>query len=109
MGFRRKGKASFANQQEWAEWLSSVAEFIHNARLPRSVLESEDAWWYFVDRTYSQAGYLSRDPWFDSASMSQPQREAFWQLLCRWLKDRWPDAPESVLQSLQRTYEPKPT
>jgi len=108
MGFRRKGKASIAKKQDWAEWLSSVAELVQLAGLPHSVLESEEAWWYFVDRTYSQAGYLSRELWFDYEAMYPPQRDAFWKLLSRWLKDRWPDAPQDKLRSLQRTYEQKP-
>jgi len=106
MSFRRNGKSAHENERDWNNWLASVAEFTLAVGLPQSVLESEEAWWYFVDRTYSQAGYHGREAWFDRDSMSPAQREAFWQLLERWLKDRWPDAPDHALQGLHRTYDP---
>ena len=107
MSFRRDGKTKYSQQRDWAAWLASVDDLVLAVGLPKSILESEDSWRYFVDRTYSQAGYLGQDLWFDHSSLSQSQAEAFWQLLSRWLNDHWPDAPDYTMRSLEATYRPK--
>ena len=107
MSYRRDGKTKNSQQRDWAAWLASVNGLVLAVGLPVSVLENEDSWWYFVDRTYSQAGYLGQDQWFEHSSLSQSQADAFWQLLSRWLSDRWPDAPDYKIRSLEMTYRPK--
>ncbi len=104
MSFRRDGKSTHAERRSWEQWLSGVSELAATAELPPSILGSEEAWWYFVDRTYSQAGYLGEEPWYSIDSLTDPQRSAIRQLLSRWLKERWPDAPSYKIQSLQVTY-----
>jgi hypothetical protein len=104
MNFRREGKTLHDKRRDWAVWLDTVSDLVRTAGLPRSVIESEDAWSYLVDKTYSQAGYLAEEPWFSIETMSAPQRAAFWELLCRWVRDRAPESPDHQLRSFEATY-----
>ncbi|QDT75895.1 hypothetical protein I41_51400 [Lacipirellula limnantheis] len=106
MSFRRKGKALHEKTREWSEWLASVDQLVSAAEIPSSVLDTEEAWLYYIDRTYSQAGYLGKAPWFTVDLLSHDQAEAVWSLIGRWLKDRWPDAPEYMTRQLRATHDP---
>lgn len=106
MSFRRDGKALHASQHAWSDWIDSVRTLVAEANVPQSVTESEENWWYFVDKTYSQAGYVGDEVWFGYENMSSEQRIAFWHLLCRWLEDWWPDVPDYKRRSLQASYGP---
>jgi hypothetical protein len=107
MSFRRQGKRLHDQRLDWAAWLDTVGDLIRAAGLPRSVVATEEAWWYLIDYTYSEAGYLQREPWFGIRSMSASQRAAFWELLSRWLVDRAPDTPEYKKRSFETTYKPQ--
>jgi hypothetical protein len=104
MSFRREGKAQFNERRDWDEWLTGLAELAATAGLPPSIVGSESAWRYFVDRTYSQAGYLGLEPWYTLDQLTSTQLDAVRQLLIKWLSDRWPDAPPHSIQSLQTTF-----
>jgi hypothetical protein len=106
MSFRRQGKKLHDLRCDWAAWLETVGDLIQAAGLPRSVVATEEAWSYFVGKTYSEAGYHQREPWFEVRSMTASQRAAFWELLSHWLADRAPDTPEYRRRSLEATYKP---
>jgi len=109
MSFRRDGKSTHAEQRSWENWSRNFSELAAIARLPPSILGSEAAWWYFVDNTYSQAGYLGQEAWYSLDSLTDGQLIAIRQILSRWLKERWPDAPSHTLQRLNVTYGLDPT
>lgn len=106
MSFRREGKALHDNAREWSGWLASVEQLVRAAEVPASVLDTEEAWSYYIDRTYSQAGYLGKAPWFSVDQLSHDQAEKVWALISRWLQDRWPDAPEYTTRQFRATHDP---
>lgn len=59
--------------QSWKSWLDSHVELVAATGLPATAVEMEGAWWYFIDRTYTQAGYLGTDIWFDADTMTDEQ------------------------------------
>ncbi|PQO32422.1 hypothetical protein DTL21_19595 [Bremerella cremea] len=103
MGYRRKGKKIHVERVAWRQWLDSVHNLIADSGLPESVLIDEEAWSYFLDRGYSQAGYLGQENWFDATQLAPVQKVAVWKLIERWVADRQP----VNVGSLASTWEPK--
>ena len=106
MGFRRAGKELHAKARDWDGWLQSVSSLVSSAGLPSSITKTEDTWWYFIERTYSQAGYLGEEVWFGVELLDIDQQAALWKLIELWLEGRWPDVPEYQRDQLRKTYKP---
>lgn len=105
-GFRRPGKAVHSERRGWQSWVNHQAELVTESGLPVSAIETEDDWWYFLDRTYTQAGYLGSDIWFDIGTMSPKQRLACMSLIEKWIAERAPDLAEHTARALHCTFRP---
>ncbi len=99
--FRRAGKALHAKRRKWSDWVDAHARLVVDAGLPATVIASEDTWWYFLDRTYSQAGYLGTDNWFDVGMMSPSQRSACMALIEHWASEHSPELNEDTVCQLR--------
>lgn len=106
--FRRPGKKIHTDSRDWSSWLDANSELVATAGLPATAIETEELWWYFIDRTYTQAGYVGDDIWFDVGRMSSLQRSACMTLIEQWIADRAPDLNEAIIRQLRSTYGPSP-
>ncbi len=104
--FRRPGKSIHSKRCDWEAWLSTHADLVVAAGLPASAIETEDAWWYFLDRTYTQAGYLGTDIWFDAGTMTADQRRSCMSLIEQWIAERGADLAEYTTRALRITFGP---
>ena len=104
--FRRPGKRIHDERRHWAAWLDAHAELVTAAGLPAAAIGTEDAWWYFIDRTYTRAGFLGTDTWFGVDQMTPDQRRACVALIERWIAERNPDLNEYAARQLRATFGP---
>ncbi|GAB5407097.1 MAG: hypothetical protein Aurels2KO_53280 [Aureliella sp.] len=104
--FRRPGKSIHSERRDWDSWIDSHSGLVAAADLPSSAIETEDAWWYFLDRTYTQAGYLGTDIWFDVGTMTADQRCACMTLIEQWIAERATDLAEHTTRALRITFGP---
>jgi len=104
--FRRPGKTIHSQSQDWGKWLERHERLVVAAGLPSSATETEDAWWYFLDRTYTQAGYIGTDVWFDVDAMTPDQRRACMNLIEQWIAERATDVKEHNVRQLRITFGP---
>lgn len=104
--FRRQGKLIHAQRADWHQWLEQHALDVSVAQLPLSVTETEDSWWYFLDRGYSQAGYLGTENWFDFDSMTSSQMSSFRRLVDGWLIERSSHLPVDIASYISEKFRP---
>ena len=104
--FRRPGKTIHSERRDWDSWLDRHAKLVTATGLPSSAIETEDAWWYFLDRTYTQAGYLGTDIWFDVDTMTPDQRRECMTLIEQWIAERATDLKDHTIRGLRITYGP---
>ncbi|TWT51477.1 hypothetical protein Pla22_42550 [Rubripirellula amarantea] len=102
--FRRPGKAIHTRRSDWQSWIAANADLVTASGLPAAAIDTEDSWWYFIDRTYTQAGCLGTDIWFGVDFMTIDQRRSCMQLVDRWIADRASDLDSDGIRHIRRMF-----
>lgn len=103
MSYRRNGKKIHANSIKWSNWLDERKFLIITAGLPTDVVKSENSFGYFIDHSYSQAGWLGKAAWFSVDDLDSKQRAALWSLIIQAYETFWSHCSKV---NLERTYGP---